>query len=82
MFCSMAHNLAISSLFLFMVCIIKLVVCRPPLFGIWGVLLLTALTTFFLFLHRAVVFSIWAAHDINATISRLNLIKKAKKLED
>ncbi len=81
MFCAMAHNFAVSSLVLFGICIMKLIICKISLLSFWGFIMIVALSSFFIFLHRAVIFSVWAAHDLNATISRLNLVEKAKNFD-
>lgn len=68
MFCAMAHNLAVASLLIFLMVVLKIILFRPNGLGIWIGVTAALIILFFIFLHRAVVFSIWAANDINATI--------------
>lgn len=76
MFCAMSHNLAIASLVLALCSFIKLGQGGLVHTGGWWVLGLVAVGLSLLFLHRAVVFAIWAADDLNATIKRLDLANR------
>jgi hypothetical protein len=80
MYCAMAHNLAIASLLIFIFTIVKIIFLAPSNLVFWWGLAIGALIFFFLLLHRAVVFSIWAAHDLNASVKRLELEKRSKNL--
>lgn len=76
MFCAMSHNLATACFIIFIMVLTKSLLLLPN-FPINSLIHLTVLTfLFFLFLHRAVVFSIWAADDLNATIKELELLEK------
>lgn len=77
MFCAMAHNLAVSSLVLFIVSIVKIIIFKSVI-NIWGILIPFSFLLFVIFLHRAYKFHIWAADDLNASITCFNLDKKAK----
>jgi hypothetical protein len=73
MFCGMSHNLAIASLVLALCCFAKLALGDLAQAGPWWVLGLVAVGLTLIFTHRAVVFAIWAADDLNATIKKLDL---------
>ena len=77
-YCAMSHNFAISSAVLFIVCLIKLAQNNTN-WMIWAGLGVFTIFLFFVFLHRAVIFFHWSAHDMNATISRLKLDGKPTK---
>jgi hypothetical protein len=76
MFCSMAHNLAIASLILVLCSGIKAIFQTASYRPQWFLLANIAFVLVGIFTQRAVRFSIWAAHDINATISRFDLLKR------
>ena len=73
-YCAMAHNLAMSTLVLALVAIYRMI--NDWSLEYWLLILIFALFLFFVLIYRAVLFSIWANHDVNATISRLNLKEK------
>jgi hypothetical protein len=73
MFCGMSHNLAIASLVLAICCFIKLGQGGLTQAGPWWALGIVAIALTLIFTHRAVVFAIWAADDLNATIKQLEL---------
>lgn len=78
MFCAMSHNLAVASLLAFLIGLVKLFFL--PLGGnaqFWTLLVIIAFLFFLIFLHRAVRFSIWAAHDLNAAVAKLRLEERA-----
>lgn len=81
MFCAMGHNFAVASLILSTCCVIKILVHQTDEVGFWLTVFIVSTICFFIFLQRAVRFSIWAAHDINSAINSLNLIEKGKKLD-
>ncbi len=76
MFCALSHNLVVACLLAFLFTLIRLFVISPANIGFWLFFMLIQISLTFIFLHRAVTFSLWAAHDLNATISSLNLHKK------
>lgn len=75
-YCAMAHGLAVGSLVLAVVSAINIFRFRYDIWELWVVIFLIAIFLFLVLLHRAVIFSIWAIHDINATISALKLRDK------
>jgi hypothetical protein len=79
MFCAMAHNLAVACLLTLIFIIIKVIFIGVPNLYFWLSLGTVTLIFLFLFLHRSVRFSIWAAHEINATVDKLNLVKRGKQ---
>jgi hypothetical protein len=74
-YCAMAHNLAFASLCLCLVSVIKIIQQQTDPVN-WIVMALISLILFFIFIQRAVTFYHWASHDLNATISSLNLDTK------
>ena len=78
MYCAMAHNLAVASIIMLLVTLGKIIFQHPSFLAAWIGLAIFALIGVFIFLHRAVVFSIWAAHDINASVKSLNLVERGK----
>lgn len=82
MFCAMSHNLAIASLIICTIVLVKVIFLSPDNLAFWIVLIVGLLFIFFLFLHRAVVFSVWATDDLNASIRMLNLVIRAKELPE
>lgn len=73
-YCAMSHNLAFASLTLCLVGFIKIIQQKSDQVN-WFVIILISLVLFLIFIHRAVTFYRWASHDLNATISSLNLDK-------
>ena len=78
MFCAMSHNLAIASLFSFTFTILKISVLKVANIGFWFSFALISLFLFFIFLYRAVKFSIWAADDLNACVAKLKFIERTE----
>jgi len=78
-FCAMAHNLAIAALVVLINALIRVLVFTPQNLNFWIGIAAASLLLFFLFLQRAVVFSIWAASDINSSIRKLYLRKQAQQ---
>ena len=84
-YCAMAHNLAIGSLVLALVSvfkIIKIILKWSDFYcylNIWLPILLFSIFLFFVLLNRAVIFSIWGADDLYATVSRCLQEEKDKK---
>lgn len=78
MYCTMAYNMAIASIFVFLSSIFK-VFQEKDNYLFWLLIIILSLFLFFLFLYRAVIFSIWAAHDLNATITTLKLEDEVSK---
>ncbi len=78
-YCAMGHNLALAAAGFALFSLIKVLWQQPENIGYWLLLASLSLFLFFCFLNRAVVFSNWAAIDINAAITRLNLLEKAQK---
>ncbi|MDB4539243.1 hypothetical protein N9231_02415 [Saprospiraceae bacterium] len=78
MFCTLAHNLAITSLILILNCIIRII-----LFGFTDNFLFVfvavfAVLSFFIFINRAVSFRNWALNDLNTAVKTLDLINEMK----
>lgn len=73
--CAMSHNLAIACIIAIVNMILRLLFLGQDI-GFWILLIILSSMLFFLFLHRAVVFSRWAAVDINAAIRVLKLGEK------
>ena len=75
-YCAMAHNLAIGSLVLALVSVSKIITIILKwsdfycYLNIWLPILLFSIFLFFVLLNRAVIFSIWGADDLYATVSR------------
>jgi len=78
MYCSLSHNLAVATLVFFIVSLVQAFVgvIGNPL--IWITIAAISLLLFFIFLYNAVIYSIWAQHDLNAAISALGLKAKGK----
>ncbi len=76
MFCALSHNLVVACLITLMLNLIRIVFLSSSNTGFWLLFMFIQLLLTFIFLRRAVIFSLWAAHDLNATISSLNLHKK------
>lgn len=74
-YCAMAHNLAFASLCLWVVSMIKIVQQKTEPLN-WILMAIISVILFFIFIQRAVTFYHWASHDLNATISSLNLDSK------
>jgi len=79
MFCAMSHNLAVATFIVFLLALFKVIFLSPQNYTFWAVFLGSLVFLFFLFLHRAVIFSIWAANDLNATIHQLKLQRRSNK---
>jgi len=73
MYCAMSHNLALAMLVLGMVAVVKAVVVFSIISLIWLAIAALGFGLFVAFIHRAVVFSTWAADDLNATLRILKL---------
>jgi chromate transport protein ChrA len=69
-YCAMSHNLSIASLVLALVTAYKMITDAFNM-KLWLPLFLLAVFLFFVLVHRAVVFSIWAKDDVNAALLRL-----------
>lgn len=78
MFCAMSHNLAVASLVAFGVSIIKLFSKQVSNTQFWITFSILTFLFFFIFLNRAVRFSIWAAHDLNSATTRLKLLERSE----
>ncbi len=74
-YCAMSHNLAVASLVMFVVAIIRSFSTGTNS-ATWLLISLAAILLFFIFLHRAVTFYVWANHDLNAAINCLKLDEK------
>ena len=77
MYCAMSHNLAIACMVVFVAAVFR--AFSSGVEACWFFCLLAGLAAllFFVFLRRAVVFSGWAANDLNCTIALFHLNKKA-----
>ncbi|MBT8264262.1 MAG: hypothetical protein HKN52_11555 [Eudoraea sp.] len=69
-YCAMSHNLSIASLLLALVTVYKMITDAFNM-QIWLPFFLLSVFLFFVLVHRAVVFSIWAKDDVNAALLRL-----------
>ena len=78
MFCNLAHNLAFSSLVLLLACLYRIVAMGADS-AVFSIIAALSVILFLLFLHRAVVFRIWALNDLNATVDRLGLMDELKQ---
>ncbi len=78
MYCTMSYNFALASIFVFLSSIFK-VFQEKENYLFWLLIIVLSLFLFFIFLYKAVLFSIWAAHDLNATITALKLEEKVSK---
>lgn len=74
-YCTMSHNFSVACAFLSILSIFKIYQGQNSSF-FWITALIISVLLFGVFLYRAVLFSIWAANDINATISMLDSQKK------
>lgn len=78
MFCTLAHNLAISSIVLIVICLIR-DISFDNLGNLTSISIIAAgLALFFIFINRAVVFRKWALNDLNTAVDRLELLGKIK----
>ena len=86
MFCAMCHNLAIACILIFIMMLVKVDFSSLGNFfysnDYWFFIMTLLLILAGLFIDRAITFSIWAANDLNAAITRLNLIERAKNLPE
>ncbi len=80
MWCAMSHNLAIAAALIAAFSILKIAFADTYNTGFWLGLSVSFVVLFFLFLERAVKFSVWAASDINSSIHKLHLQARAAKL--
>ena len=71
-YCAMSHNLMVACLVYTIVAIIKTTEAGSNI-GFWIGTALFSLVLFFILTQRAVTFFHWAAYDINATISSMDL---------
>ncbi len=76
-YCAMSHNLMVACLVFCIVALIKVIGGHQVLFWISSFAL--SLVLFLILTHRAVTYFHWAAYDINATISSLNLKDHTKE---
>ena len=76
MFCTLAHNLALTTIALFVVSLLRIFVYKSSSVLLFVAIALLSVIGFFLFLKRAVVFRSWAIKYLNAAIATLNLNKK------
>ena len=74
-YCAMSHNLAVASLVMFLVALIRAFSTGTDSAS-WLIISLAAVLFFFIFLQRAVTFYVWANHDLNAAINCLKLDEK------
>lgn len=83
MWCTMSHNLAVAAVLVFINSTIKLLFYKTENNVFWLLLTISFIILFFLFLYRAVKFSVWAASDINSAITILKLeVRGNKFIED
>jgi hypothetical protein len=80
MWCVMSHNLAIAAALVVINSFLKIGFYQTNNTAFWVAFALFFLVLFFLFLQRAVNFSVWAASDINSSINKLHLQVRADKL--
>lgn len=76
MYCTMSHNLAIVSIILLIVSVVKLFNWDNIDGFLWICTTIGSIILILIFHYNAVKFSIWAADDINSTISTLKLSEK------
>lgn len=76
MFCALSHNLVVACLIALVLSFIRIIFLSSANTGFWLFFMFIQLLLMFIFLHRAVVFSLWAAHDLNSTIKALGLHQK------
>lgn len=83
MFCAMAHNLAIACLTVSLCCLLKVIVFGIETGTLWSWILISIFSFLgaIILVHRAIIFSIWAANDLNAAIVNLKLKERASKLD-
>jgi hypothetical protein len=82
MWCTMSHNLAIASALVVVNSILKIIATTTNNNTFWIVFTISFAILFFLFVQRAVKFSVWAAGDINSSINKLHLQTRADKLPE
>ena len=80
MWCAMSHNLAIAAALVFINSILKVSCNQTNNTFFWIAFAIAFAILFFLFLQRAVMFSVWAATDINSSVNKLHLQARADKL--
>lgn len=78
MYCAMSHNLAVASFIATGLSLVKLGCLEPENYWFWLAFSIVSFLFFGLFIHRAIKFSLWAAHDINATIKVLRLEERGE----
>jgi len=70
-YCAMAHNLAVGFLILFFVVLTKLDFQNIQYLSSWIIIGIGSLLLFFVLIERAVIFSTWATHDLNAAVKKI-----------
>ena len=80
--CIMAHNLALASAFIAINSMLKAVFFQTNNIVFWAAMAITFVILFFLFIHRAVRFAVWAANDINSSIKMLHLQNRSTQLAE
>jgi hypothetical protein len=70
-YCAMSHNLMVACLIYCVVALVK--TAQGNNIEFWAGTFVLGLVLFFILTHRAITYFHWAAYDINATISSLNL---------
>ena len=76
-YCAMSHNLMVACLIYCIIALIKVFEGENVLF--WAGSIVLGLLLFIILTHRAVTYFHWAADDINATISSLDLKEKVEE---
>jgi hypothetical protein len=71
-YCAMAHNLAVGFLILFLVVLTKLNFNNAEYLNSWIIIGIGSLMLFFVLIERAVIFSTWATHDLNAAVKKIS----------
>jgi hypothetical protein len=80
--CTMSHNLAIASGLIVIFSFLKIIFLETKNISFWLVFATSFVILFFLFVYRAVTFSVWAAGDINSSIKKLHIQARADKLSE
>ena len=72
-YCALSHNMAVACLVFFIVSCIQIFRNTILSHGVWVFMAIVSLFLFFVFIYSAVLYSVWAVHDLNASITALKL---------
>lgn len=82
MYCGMCHNFAVACMLIAIMLLLKIDLSQLFQNGFWIPMAAVLVLFAAVFIDRAIIFSTWAANDLNATIRKLNLAEQAKNLSE